>query len=141
MIRYSFVALTMLIIGCSDSDDTFPNDILELTGTWLLVEQYADPGDGSGDFVEVDSKKTIVFLQDATYRSNGQLCTMDSNTNANTFGSYVIKDTLTEFSNNNYLLPEGCDAEQRRIGIVLDAGSLMLTFPCIEGCAQKYIRI
>jgi len=138
MNKLALTLTALLIFACSNNDDVSPTDIPELAGTWLLVEEYNDPGDGSGDFMEIDSKKTIQFLKDGIFSSNGKLCHLDTATGPNTSGKYVVNDTLNEFSFENYLFSEGCDFEDYKIYIHLDGPSLILTYPCIEGCAQKY---
>ncbi|NNE75565.1 MAG: hypothetical protein HKN31_00655 [Pricia sp.] len=94
--------IALLIFACSDNDDSLTTDIPELEVTWWLVEQYADPGDGSGDFTGVDSEKTIQFLQNGIFRSNGRLCNLNTITGPNSSGKYVLNDTLTKFSFDNY---------------------------------------
>ncbi len=130
---------TMLLCTCSDNDDTvILKDNPELSGTWLLVEQYLDPGDGSGDFKKMDSKKTIQFLEDGMFRSKGKLCNLDTDSGPDISGKYVINDILTKYSSENHLLPEGCDFEDYRVYIHLEGSSLILSYPCFEGCAQKF---
>lgn len=138
MLKLRLALLTLLILSCSDNDDVFSADIPELTGTWLLVEQYSDPGDGSGGFMEVDSEKVIHFLEDGIFKSNGKLCNLDKTIGPNTLGKYVVNDTLTSFSPENYLLPEGCNFVDYKVHIRFDERSLILAYPCIEGCAQKF---
>lgn len=131
--------LTIFLFACSDRDDTLTlTDNPELGGTWLLVQQYSDPGDGSGDFEKVDSKKTIQFLGDGKFRSKGKLCYLDIASGPETSGKYIINDTLTKYSPENYFLPQGCDYVDYKVYIHLDGSSLVLSYPCTEGCLQKY---
>lgn len=115
MHRFGLSLIALLLFACADCDNTSLTDIPELAGSWLLVEQYADPGDGSGDFEDVDSDKTLQFLADGIFRSNGSLCNMDQTTGPKTSGKYLVNDTLTEFSLENYLLPEGCDFKDSKV--------------------------
>jgi hypothetical protein len=48
-----------ILLACNESDDYDP----ELTGKWKLAEVLADPGDGSGTFHKVSSKKHWNFTQ------------------------------------------------------------------------------
>ncbi len=88
-----------LLLNCSeDQEVNEPTEIPELAGTWKLVAQYLDPGDGSCDFVPVKSSKTIEFLKDETYMANGSLCDIDPDTGSVTTCTYVIGEELTDFS-------------------------------------------
>lgn len=128
-----------LLASCSDRDDLSSAPIPELVGVWRLVEQYADPGDGSGDFRKVDSDKTIEFFDDGIFSSNGNLCGLDITSGDLVYGTYVIKDSLNSFSVNNYLTPEDCNILQDyKVFVHMEGQSLILSYPCIEGCAQKY---
>ena len=138
MKRLSLIAVVLVIISCKDNDDASLTTIPELSGTWLLVEQYSDPGDGSGDFMKVKSEKTIEFLNDGTFRSNGKLCSLDSSIGPKTTGIYAVNESLTKYSQNNYLEPEGCEFENLKVGIYLRGSDLILSYPCFEGCQQKF---
>ncbi|AYN68746.1 hypothetical protein D1013_15845 [Euzebyella marina] len=134
-----FILMALLTVSCSDSDDEIDPENPDLVGTWLLIEQYSDPGDGSGEYREVDSEKSIEFLEDGIFKSNGELCDLTIETGTNTSGTYVMNDTIvTQFSEENYLMPEECDIEDFKVYYHIEEGSLILSFPCIEGCGQKY---
>lgn len=138
MKKIFLLGFIMLSFSCSDDDDMIFEDGSDLEGTWLLVEQYVDPGDGSGDFRGVDSNKTITFTADNTYTANGSLCFISTESDGNVSGIYQINDEdITEFSSENYLIPEDCNADTR-VYINFDGSSLVLSYLCIEGCAQKY---
>ncbi|MFC4094414.1 hypothetical protein [Euzebyella saccharophila] len=142
MKKWSFLFLfTVIGLSCSDNDDEINPENPGLIGTWLLVEQYTDPGDGSGEYQKVDSEKSIEFLEDGIFKSNGELCDLNSDAGANTSGAYVMNDTIiSQFSSENYLLPDGCTTEDFKIFYHLEEGSLVLSYPCIEGCGQKYLK-
>jgi hypothetical protein len=128
-------------LNCSnDKDVNKSSEIPKLEGPWKLVEQLVDPGDGSGEFAPVTSNKTIEFFQNGTYMVNGSLCTIDADTGPVTTGTYVVGEELNDFSFENYLDPENCDFEGYKVHIVLDSSFLILSYPCIEGCAQKFIK-
>ena len=69
----------------------------ELTGKWMLTEQRADPGDGSGQWhpVTINQVLTIEFKSDGSFESSD---------NNNIFNRYtLVGDTITLFhslSNN-----------------------------------------
>lgn len=105
-----------------------------------MIEQYADPGDGSGDFKKVNSAKTIQFFPDGTFTSNGSFCDMNIESDSESRGIYIVADELTQFSSENYLVSETCDFEATPIFIRFLEGKLVLSYLCIEGCEQKYVK-
>ncbi len=135
-----FLFFLCFLISCSEKDPISFTEEDDLQGTWLLIEQYADPGDGSGDFIKVDSDKTIQFFADGSFLGNGSFCTMtfDSKTESN--GTYTVTDELTEFSSENYLAPENCDFEGPKVFLHFENGNLILSYQCFEGCAQRYVK-
>jgi len=125
---------TLLILGillvtyfssCKKDENT------TVVNKWKLIEQYSDPGDGSGDFNPVVSNKTIEFLDNATVVSNGSLCNM----------SYEADGQSTATYNDSTIIPKSCDFEGFSIAYEIQDNNLILYFPCIEGCAQKYQKI
>ena len=56
----------LLVVSCKNDDDNvqFQPSYTNPVSHWQLIEIYADPGDGSGDFNPVDSNKTITFYSD-----------------------------------------------------------------------------
>lgn len=138
MRKFFMVSLFILGLSCSD-DDTFFDQEKDLLGTWRLVEQYVDPGDGSGDFQPVNSDKRVTFTANSTYSANGSLCFIDTDSNEEVSGTYEInEENLAEFSSENYLIPEDCNFEGAKVFIHFDGSDLILSYLCIEGCAQKY---
>lgn len=134
--------LVIFNLACSDDDTVFENDS-DLVGTWLLIEQYADPGDGSGDFRKVDSDKVIVFSSDGTYESSGSLCFMGTTSDVEVTGTYEInaEEELTAYSADNFLTPEDCGFDNLKVFVHFEGSDLILSYICIEGCAQKYRKL
>lgn len=135
------ITIFCCLLACITNDDTSMGVADDLLGTWLLVEQYGDPGDGSGGFEKVKSGKTIQFMRNGTFNVKGSLCTMDSEDGPKSTGTFTINEELTEFSFKNYLEPDNCDREDYLIFVELDKGSLLLYYQCIEACEQKYKKI
>jgi len=142
MVRWLPLVFVMLLIGCSDDDEVVYDHESDLSGTWILIEQYADPGDGSGDYQKVESDKTIRFFENGTYTSNGSLCFMGVESNKKESGVYEINDAdLSKFSSENFLVPEECTFEETKVFIHLEGDKLILSYLCIEGCGQKYRKL
>ncbi len=104
----------------------------ELLGDWELIEVLYDPGNGSGVFTPVDSDARISFFADGSFVSNHDLCTLSTIGDENQKGVFSPMDmTLT---------PEGCNFGQRDLSYQVGGDTLVLSFPCIEPCLQKYLR-
>jgi hypothetical protein len=121
-------------VSCSNSNDNDSGPV-ELVGTWLLIEQYSDPGDGSGDYTTVNSDKTITFLAGGTIVSNGNLCSMDTNSGEDTSGTF---DAL-----ENVINPNGCFSSNYSLTYELKQSEnrLYIYYPCIEGCGQNFRKV
>lgn len=125
-----FVFFIVLLSSCK-KDDGAPNNALE--GNWRLIEMYADPGDGSGDFRPVSSEKIITFKTDSTYSSNGNVCEFSSLANEDTQGSYLAMDIGYKII---------CESEfSTELRLEVREGYLIVSFFCIEPCQQKFQRI
>ncbi len=125
------ILLLLALMSCTNNNnDSRPP---ELIGTWLLIEQYLDQGDGSGDFVVVNSDKIIEFFNDGNIVSNGSLCSMDTSSNQETTGTY---DTM-----NNTLMPDNCNNNGMRLVYEISNNRLILNFPCFETCQQKFRKL
>ncbi len=128
---FSFLIVIIVISACSKNKNTDT----EAIGTWKLVEQLMDPGDGSGIFVAVESEKTITFLKKGKIESNGALCSIDGQNETSSKGSYNVDDyTIT--------IEDCFDGDQNSLTFnyeIVDS-YLILTFQCIEGCQQKFVK-
>ena len=129
--KYSIVVIIFFItmVACDKADPIIEEDIV---GTWQLKEQLLDPGDGSGTFLPVESDKTITFLPDGTFTSNGRTCFMGTSIDEGSSGSY---DPL-----NSIITPDGCTLIID-ISYEIQGANLILYYQCIEACAQKYLKI
>lgn len=114
------------ILSCSK-----PNR--ELVGKWRLVEILLDPGDGSGEFQAVSSKKVLEFYSDGTLKSNGEICFMGISSDTPTVGSYSLADSTITGAH--------CNDSFRKITFKKNDTTLILSFPCIEPCQAKYKKI
>ncbi len=121
--------LMMLLVSCSKEEPT------TIVGKWLLFEQLADPGDGSGIFRKVVSDRTIDFFQDGTYVANGSFCFLSHQSDQESTGVY----------DSGGITPDGCQFNgmpfELKISLNLDKSELIIHFFCIEACAQKYKKI
>lgn len=133
----SLILSIFFFISCSDANRSvnpqaqINKESNELRGEWHLIERLLDPGDGSGTFQAVNEDKSISFFQDLRFESSQKLCHMITGSHDNGSGSYSISERT--------IYPENCDFETK-IVFEIDKDHLIIYYPCIEACAEKYRR-
>ena len=126
--------LSLAILVLASCDKAACSSSNGIVGEWELIEELMDPGDGSGTFQPVTSDKEIKFCDDGTFESNGDMCFMGNQANSTQEGTY---DTATStFSPNNCMT-----MAPMSYSYSVSGNTLILSYPCIEGCQQKYCRI
>lgn len=126
--RNHFIACFLLVIfGSCEKEDQNP---VQLIGKWKLVEQLIDPGDGSGVFESIASDKTISFFSNGSFSSTGPMCTMDVGSSTPSEGSYSLTDGIIN--------PSSCPMMTGSIHFEIIENSLILSYPCIEPCREKF---
>jgi hypothetical protein len=120
-----------IIVSCSKDCDTCDDGLV--ISKWILIEQLVDPGDGSGEFIPIESDKIIEFLDNARVISNGSLCTMSVSSGETSTGSTIAPQ--------NYIIPDNCVADGIQLYYEQEFDTLIIFYPCIEACAHKYIRL
>lgn len=125
---------SFLLISCGKSDDV--NIDSPVIGKWQLKELYIDPVDGSGEFAEVESDKTIEFFSNGTVTSNGSICKVSADTNVPTSGTFSISSFTID--------APGCYNGEIPFMVIffrLEGEFLRINKPCMEGCAEIYSRL
>jgi hypothetical protein len=126
------IAALFVIVACSNDDDNTVNT--NILGTWGLSEILADPGDGSGTFMPVDSPRQVTFNANGTYSSNSESFCSFSGDNV---GIQPSTGTYTETA-----IHCGDANPANDLQYTIDAnGSLIISYPYIEPCQAKYERI
>ena len=133
-IRVLILITAIVFVACSNNDDS-----VDLFGKWKLVEQLADPGDGSGVFITVNSNRTIEFFDDFTVVSNGALCIMSSETSSESTGTFFSTEESSSIGGT--ILPDDCEFSNAQIIYKVENNKLILSFLCIEACQQKFVKI
>lgn len=123
--------LFLILSSCEKEECGFGEGIV---GKWKLTHELYDPGDGSGTFQAITSDKEIVFNSNATFEANGDMCSMANQASSTHSGTY---DASTEtFS------PDNCvNMAPMSYGYSVNGNTLILSYPCICGCQQKYTRL
>ncbi len=124
------LALFILVIGCSDDPEP---EVVPLAGQWQLKEVLIDPGNGSGEFQEVDSDKIIEFFSNGKVESNGNLCNGGITTSRPSSGIYKVPDSILEIEN--------CQQDVLKTRFRVQDRNLILSYPCIEPCEEKYVKL
>ena len=127
-----YIIMIFSLFACSDDDNTKSTDA-ELLGTWKLSQVYMDPGDGSGDFTDVVSDKTITFLSNGTINSNADLCFIASEIGQSSTGTFSEMDLTISIL--------GCDVTPSLIYFEIVGDNLIISYLCIEACQEKYLKL
>lgn len=132
--KYLLLTALSIFIVTSCSPPKEPIDVTGLIDTWQLIEIYSDPGDGSGDFVQVDSDKTIEFLSNGFVVATGSFCSLSTSSDGIEEASYDdnTMQITAQCNNQDFIITYRLDDE---------ADEIELSYPCIEGCAAKFKRI
>ena len=133
LITFKQALLILLLAGlfstCSDDTSEEPKT---LVGTWKLSAVYFDPGDGSGDFQATDIDKRIEFFADGRVESEDNLCFAGNSGGSASSGFYILPDSILQV--------DGCPEAPFPTRFSLRKESLILSYPCIEACQEKYVR-
>ncbi|WP_298550823.1 hypothetical protein [uncultured Algibacter sp.] len=142
MKKLAIILFALFLVSCT-SDEGKPTEETGLIGKWKLIEQLADPGDGSGTFQPIESNRMIEFLSDGTVEINGVLCFMMSEVGDKETGSYMItSDDRADTIYDGEIIPNTCSSRSAKVYFDLSlSGNLILWYQCIEGCAQKFKKI
>jgi hypothetical protein len=140
MKNYLIIVWLLVVSSCS-SDDNNPQVESDIIGKWKLIEQYLDPGDGSGDFQAINSDRVVEFLSDGTVQVNGILCFMSSEVGDKESGTYQFTDDA-DTQLDGEIIPNTCSSRSAKVYFELqNDGNLILWYQCIEGCGQKFKKI
>jgi hypothetical protein len=127
--RFLLLFLLIGLLSCSkDGDDA------DLIGEWKLVEAYVDPGDGSGGFQPVESKKVVKFYANGEIWSNGSLCMVFDDTTGPSRGTYSFADST--------ITVKKCGDYKPRVNpyFRIEGKYLIIHYFCMEGCGEKYVK-
>ena len=120
----------LILTACNKGPHTVDNGIV---GEWKLTEQLMDPGDGSGVFTNVNSNKVIIFDSNGSFYCNGSICFPDTSTANASSGTYdTISQTLSGLN---------CGIVPFDITYEMSNGDLIINYPCIEACREKFVKI
>lgn len=135
MKKLLLLLMTATLFTSCNNDDDAPTQEVSLIGNWRLIELLADPGDGSGTFQPITSDKTLTFNSNGEITSNQSLCNLLNNDPTSNSGTY---STIT----GNINVPSCFNNSPLSIGFeISNEGNLIIAYPCIEGCMEKYIKV
>lgn len=119
-----FTTITLFFSSCEKEEEP------ELINSWKLIEVLADPGDGSGTFQPVTSDKVVSFYTDGTVTSNASICTMQTQAGTPSTGTYSTVDST--------ITVDDCVINGFSLTFEVSGVNLILNYPCIERCSEKY---
>ncbi|MGJ1432039.1 hypothetical protein ACR79M_09720 [Sphingobacterium spiritivorum] len=144
-VKFAFFAMIALLLMACKKDSLKRSDNIGITGRWKLVEVYADPGDGSGKYRAVDSKKLLIFKTNGTVEvQNGDLCMVSIHSDNNATSTYEILDKSETSGNKNRLVIFSCAVMENAPGestFEIKGDILTISYLCFEGCGERYKRI
>lgn len=129
-------SIILALSGCKKDKIVATSGIV---GEWKLAEELISGaiilGEPPAAFEPVQSDKKISFTITGKYSSNGEMCTMSSESTTPSEGMFY--ESLLSIE------PEGCQFSSPTSGILyqLDGDTLIIIYPCYENCVQKYYRI
>lgn len=123
-----YAMLAVITFGCAQKEDSPAPPTL--VGQWRLTQVLADPGDGSGVFRDSNNGKLLQFMSDGKVLSSTPLCAMNSLLT-------VVGDATYD---TEFIYPKDCQSSGLKIGYKIEGESLILYYPCIEACAEKYVK-
>jgi hypothetical protein len=139
MKKLLYLPLVLLLMLSCEQGDVIQEENIDnpLVGKWKLIEQLADPGDGSGTFQSTDKDLQIEFFADRTFRASRSMCTLANYDETESTGTVDL--------NQEVLYPDDCDAlfedVDYQIHYSINEGDLILYYFCIEACGQKFEKV
>lgn len=126
------ILLILILIASTLYSCSKDKKVSSLVGKWELIEQLADPGDGSGVFTAIESDKTLEFFEDGKVESNGNLCFMTADTKLSTVAKF--NDETKKIFNTDCI-------DDFELTYEFDGENLILHYICIEACGHKYEKV
>jgi hypothetical protein len=126
------ITLLLFVISLLFSCDKNETNTNQFTGTWTLKKFLADPGDGSGKYVDV-SQNPIKTL---TFTSNGNIFSNTSFFNLDHLNEYEILDSnkvKVKFKLESSQSPSIYSYQFKK-------DTLILSPMCIEACGLKFTK-
>lgn len=125
------IPIGLVLLACGKDKEPAAPTSAELAGEWVLTERLIDPGNGSGTFQAVSDTKIILFNAQGDYACSGSTCTVGAS-NIPSHGTYDA-DSFDIF-------PSDCTANHGYIKYTLEADTLIISYTCLEACAEKFIK-
>lgn len=131
--------IIFLLSSCESelTDKTLESENAEVLGSWKLIEELWDPGDGSGVYQTTTRDLVITFYTDQTFSTNNSLCSYYENDPVS--GSGIVD------ADENKIYPEECQPENGEgefaLWYELTETNLFLYYMCIEPCGLKFEKL
>jgi len=122
-----YLMLMAAFIGCTkEESDLARQETTELTGKWVRVEEYINPGNGGFWRTANDNPPVVLELtEDGRVVSNHHVYSQFN------YFQKVSEDTISF---------RGISAPSRNHSYSLDKGVLTIRYLCIEGCGDRFVK-
>ncbi|MCL6294566.1 hypothetical protein [Jejuia spongiicola] len=132
----------LILISCTSDDNKVLIENEALLGKWKVIEVLVDPGDGSGTFQPATYNRTVEFFSNAIVTASGTLCFLGSESNPSTGTFKLISTNETDINHDGEIKPNDCGFSEARVYFDITSNNeLILWYPCIEGCGEKFEKI
>lgn len=129
-----FAVVGLFACEKSDSNEDEQNDLS--TESWVLTEEYYDPGDGSGEFQTTTKSLSISWDEDNSFTATGNLCSLSLDNESTSEGTFNIATEEIFVTNCN-----GAAENTFTLTYALNGNELLVYFPCIEPCVLKFQKV
>lgn len=119
----------VVLFSCSEKQEVIENS--QVIGNWKLTEVLSDPGDESGIFKATNSIKNLTFDSNGILHCSNSICPVE--------GAPNMASTATYSQSNSTITSLNCP--NLKISYKINGDTLILMYPCIEKCQEKYRRI
>lgn len=130
--RVSLLLFLFIVLSC-DKDEVSALNANVLEGTWLLIEALRDDDNGGRIFKPVESSREITLTPDNTFVTNYDVCQAieEGEKFSGDFERIGIQEFLIRCAGSLLNSVQG----------KLEAGHLILYYPCAQPCAYKFEKI
>lgn len=106
----------------------------DLLGTWKVTERYSDPGDGSGDFQDVDYDRTFTFFADGRITSDRDIC-------LSLYGFAEEGEIEGAYDVATGIITANLCEPPQEFRFALNGRQLTFSFNCIEACTVRLRKL
>jgi len=104
-----------------------------VVGTWKLVQNQIDIGNGKPQFVAVNATQTITFYPDGSLSNTSAMCSGVVERATAYSGTYK--------TSKKQILPDDCAKQTIPIYYDVRRDTLVIRYACVETCTSLYVKV